>query len=179
MGNLSLLRGSSTQVLNPGLLHCRWILHQLRHKGSPVMKCSDKSYNIGTNMSLHSGPMWLISLCTLLVLMKRGMQRPWDHIKRRATKTRLVWKSLSHVRLQHPMDCSLPGSSVHGILQARILEWVAVPFSRGSSQPRDWTQASRIVGRLRQERVLKEANPQLCLEVLLGVRMGRTFLHSK
>ena len=36
-----------------------------------------------------------------------------------------------------PMDCSLPGSSVHGILQARILEWVAMPFSRGSSQPRD------------------------------------------
>ena len=36
-----------------------------------------------------------------------------------------------------PMDCSPPGSSVHGILQARILEWVAFPFSRGSSQPRD------------------------------------------
>ena len=35
------------------------------------------------------------------------------------------------------MDCSLPGSSVHGILQARILEWVAMPSSRGSSQPRD------------------------------------------
>ena len=39
---------------------------------------------------------------------------------------------------------SLPGSSVHGILQARILEWVAVPFSRGSSQPRDQTQVSCI-----------------------------------
>ena len=36
-----------------------------------------------------------------------------------------------------PMDCSLPGSSVHGILQARILEWVAISFSRGSSRPRD------------------------------------------
>ena len=35
------------------------------------------------------------------------------------------------------MECSLPGSSVHGILQARILEWVAIPFSRGSFQPRD------------------------------------------
>ena len=40
----------------------------------------------------------------------------------------------------------LPGSSVHGILQARILEWVAIPFSRGSSQPRDWTQVSCIAG---------------------------------
>ena len=37
-------------------------------------------------------------------------------------------------------DCSLPGSSVHGILQTKTLEWVAIPFSRGSSQPRDWTQ---------------------------------------
>ena len=43
-----------------------------------------------------------------------------------------------------PMDCSLPGASVHGILQERILEWVAVPFSRGSSQPRDRTQVSEL-----------------------------------
>ena len=45
-----------------------------------------------------------------------------------------------------PMDYSLPGSPVQGILQARILEWVAFLFSRGSSQPRDQTQVSRIVG---------------------------------
>ena len=45
------------------------------------------------------------------------------------------------------MDCSPPGSSIHEILQARILEWVAVPFSKGSSQPRDWTQVSHIAGR--------------------------------
>ena len=43
------------------------------------------------------------------------------------------------------MDCSPPGSSVHWISQARILEWVTVPFSRGSSQPRDWTCVSCIV----------------------------------
>ena len=46
------------------------------------------------------------------------------------------------------MDCSLPGSSVNGILQARTLEWVAMPSSRGSSQPRDRTQVSHIAGRL-------------------------------
>ena len=39
------------------------------------------------------------------------------------------------------------GYTVHGILQARVLEWVAFPFSRGSSQPRDWTQVSHIAGR--------------------------------
>ena len=53
----------------------------------------------------------------------------------------------SCLTLCDPMDCSLPGSSVHGIFQARILEWVAISFSRRSSQPRDWTQVSRIVGR--------------------------------
>ena len=46
-----------------------------------------------------------------------------------------------------PMDCSPPGSSVRGILQARILEWVAISFSRGSSRPRDWAQVSCIAGR--------------------------------
>ena len=45
------------------------------------------------------------------------------------------------------MDCSPPGSSVHGILQARILEWVAISSSRESSQPRDRTQVSCIAGR--------------------------------
>ena len=47
-----------------------------------------------------------------------------------------------------PMDWSPPGSFVHGILQARKLEWVAISFSRGSSRPRDWTQVSRIAGGL-------------------------------
>ena len=46
------------------------------------------------------------------------------------------------------MDCSPPGSSIHRILQARILEWVAIFFSRGSSQPRYWTWVSHIAGRL-------------------------------
>ena len=46
-----------------------------------------------------------------------------------------------------PLDCSLPGSSVYGISQARILEWVAIPFSRGSSQPRDGIWVSCIAGR--------------------------------
>ena len=48
-----------------------------------------------------------------------------------------VLSHFSHVRLCNPMDCSLPGSSVHGILQAKILEWVTVSSSRASSQPRD------------------------------------------
>ena len=53
----------------------------------------------------------------------------------------------SCLTLCDPVDCSPPGSSVYGILQARILEWVAISFSRGSSQPRDWTRVSCIAGR--------------------------------
>ena len=53
----------------------------------------------------------------------------------------------SCLTLCDPMDYRLPGSSVHGILQVRILEWVAIPFSRGSLQPRDRTKVSRIAGR--------------------------------
>ena len=49
--------------------------------------------------------------------------------------------------LRDPVDCSLPGSSVHGILQARVVEWVAISFFRGSSWPRDWTWVSHIGGR--------------------------------
>ena len=47
-----------------------------------------------------------------------------------------------------PMVCSSPGSSIHGIFQGRILEWIATSFSRGSSRPRNWTRISHIVGRL-------------------------------
>ena len=49
--------------------------------------------------------------------------------------------------LCNPMDYRPPGSSVHGILQARILEWVVIAFSRGHSWPRDWTHVSCIAGR--------------------------------
>ena len=50
----------------------------------------------------------------------------------------------NHVLTLRPMDCSLPGSSVHGIFQARILKWVAIPFSRESSQTGDWIHISYV-----------------------------------
>ena len=58
--------------------------------------------------------------------------------------------------LRDPVDCSLPGFSVHAIIQA-ILEWVAIPFSRGYSQPRDRTQVSHIAGRFFIVRATREA----------------------
>ena len=62
------------------------------------------------------------------------------------SKAKVKVKSLSHVWLFVTMNCSLPGSSVQGIFQARVLEWVAISFSRGSSRPRDWTLVSCTVG---------------------------------
>ena len=60
--------------------------------------------------------------------------------------------------LQPPGLCSPPGSSVHRILQARILEWVAMSFSRGSSRPRNWTQASCTAGRFLTNWARREAH---------------------
>ena len=56
-------------------------------------------------------------------------------------------KLLSQVWLCDPMDCSLPGSSIHENFQARVLEWVDISFSKRSSPSRDWTWVSLIVGR--------------------------------
>ena len=80
----------------------------------------------------------------------------------------------SSLNLCNPMDCSLPGSSVHGLLKARILEWVAVPFSKGSSWPRDWTQVSCIVSRCftiwttREAHQCKRRRFSLWVEKILG-----------
>ena len=65
----------------------------------------------------------------------------------------VTWKKVklllaqSCLTLWDPMNCSSPGSSVHGISQARILEWIAIPFSRRSYQPRDQSRVSCIAGR--------------------------------
>ena len=58
------------------------------------------------------------------------------------------------------MDCSLPGSSIQWIFQTRILEWVSISFSRGSSQPKDWTWVSCTAGRLFTIWATREANPK-------------------
>ena len=67
--------------------------------------------------------------------------------------------------LCNPMDCSPPGSSVHGIFQTRILEWVAISFCRGSSQPRDHTRVSRTAGRCFNRWATREC---LCMMITHG-----------
>ena len=67
-------------------------------------------------------------------------------------KVKWKWRLLSRVWLCHPMN-----NTVHGIFQARILKWVAFPFSRGSAQPRDRTQVSCIAGRFFTSWATREA----------------------
>ena len=78
------------------------------------------------------------------MLQYMGLQRvgPSDRTELKESEV-----AQSYPTLCDPMDCSLPRSSLHGILQARVLEWVAISFSRGSSQPRDLTRVSHIPGR--------------------------------
>ena len=75
---------------------------------------------------------WLVQCCVLFYEKKKN-------VKLSVTQSCLT--------LRNSMDCSLLGSSVHGLLHARILEWVAISFSRGSSWPRDRTHVS-CIGRL-------------------------------
>ena len=83
------------------------------------------------------------------------------------------------------MDCSPPGSSVHGILQARIVEWVAVPFSRGSFQARDWTQAFCSTGTFFTNWATREAQEYwtVSLSLLQGIfliqQLNRDLLHCR
>ena len=68
-------------------------------------------------------------------------------------KVQVKW----HQTLCDPMDCSLSGFSVHGIFQARVLEWMAISFFRGSSRHRNRTRVSLIAGRCFTVRVTREA----------------------
>ena len=72
---------------------------------------------------------------------------PWGLRGQLVTRNKIRWWWwFSRVVVSDSIDCSPPGSSVHGILQARIVEWVAIPFSRESYWPRDWTQVFCIAG---------------------------------
>ena len=77
--------------------------------------------------------------------------------------------------LCNPMDCSLPDSPVHGILQARTLEWVGIPFSRRSSWLRDWTYVSCIAGRFFTIWATREARSLLFSYLRCKDNFGCTF----
>ena len=94
--------------------------------------------------------------------IKKGNSWTWKETAEHFPKMNVMWLNIiqfecflekvkvkvkSRPTLCSPMDCSLSGFSVHGIFQARVLEWIAVSFSRGSSWPRNRTRVSCIAGR--------------------------------
>ena len=123
-----------------GLLQCRQILLPPEPPGKPITQ------NILAFTFVYK---------TKWVHMNEGyFQNIFFHVTKEKSNTcnllfintMKVEVSQSCLTLCNPMDCSPPGYSVRGILQSRILEWVTVSFSRGSSQPRDWSQVCRTAG---------------------------------
>ena len=106
------------------------------------------------------GGTFLVYLCieTLLGHTKpRELKKQVCTIPKKWKLSMWKWVAQPCPTLCDPMDCCPPGSSVHEILQARILEWIAIIVSRGSSLPRDWTWVSHIVGRFFTIRATSEA----------------------
>ena len=127
MGSHSLLQGIFlTQGLNTGLSHCRQILYHLSHQGSPKNVIGDPTDNVNINLTIIFFPLAMspsVSPISLHACMLSHFTR---------------------VQLCNPMDCSPPGSFVHGVLQARTLEWVAISFPRGCSLSRNQTHVSCV-----------------------------------
>ena len=116
---------------------------------------------MGQRWPLYTGPMWLAPLSRLGSISWKLRQ-----CQIQILSPPVVWKKEREVTQSCPtlcdtMDCSLPGYSVHGIFHARVLEWVAISFSRRSSQPWDGTQVSCIVGRHFTIWATREAPPPL------------------
>ena len=104
-------------------------------------------------MGVEKVEAWLVYTKYLLIHWKHrrrefevGCVFKWDGVSKHTGEC-VQAQLLGCVWLSDPMDCSLPASSVHGIFQAKILEWGAISFSKRSSQPRDWTWVSHIIGR--------------------------------
>ena len=111
-------------------------------------------YQVRTQHGLENLPYWG-SLSPLLFPMGKALELMssmgfWS----RKVKVLVAQSCLT---LWDPMDCSPPGSSVHGILQTRILEWAVIYFSRGSSRPRDQTHISCIGRQILYHRATWEA----------------------
>ena len=93
---------------------------------------------------LSTRPRFQSSRLSLGAHNQRPSQKGWETLHMKVKENELAQSCLT---LRDPMKCRLSGSSVHGIFQARILEWVAISFFRGSSQPRDRTLVSSITSR--------------------------------
>ena len=136
--SLSLLQGIfSSQGLNPGLPHCRWTLYQLSHQGNAtILEWVAYPFSRGSSWP---------RIWTGVPCIAGGFFTNW------AIKVKVK------VAQSCPTLCDPIDHTVHEILQARILEWIAFPFSSRSSQPRDQTQVSRVASRFFTSWATREA----------------------
>ena len=121
-----------------------WHLSQIHYSGHDIFIPIGvrSSFRIKTNLSVPRLT-WISQMSTLLDTASYCLRSISNMLLFKASIC--VYVSVqSCPTLCDPMDCSLPGSSVHGISQVRILEWVTISSSRGSSQPRDQTHISYI-----------------------------------
>ena len=114
----------------------------------PTMESSIQSAKTRLRADCGSVPELLIAKFRLKLKKVRTSFRPFRYDLNQILMT-IEWSEVAQLCLTlcDPMDCSLPGSPVHGIFQAIVLEWIAISFSSGSSRPRDWTRVSHIVDR--------------------------------
>ena len=114
--------------------------------GNPLFHCPPETHSEGPSVGIGSCS-WRFAKCRINSGHERartGARGWWSHRILHPSSRCLCKSFQSCPTLCNPMDCSPPGSSVHEILQVRILEWVAVASCRGSSQPRDRTHVSYI-----------------------------------
>ena len=129
-------------------------------KHSLISMCSEETFPLSLFLSFLSLPVSLLPHKLLTCWFIPGkpysefgrVHKDLGYVSQTWVMCERKWKLLSHVQL-----FATPWTTVHGILQARILEWVAFPFSRGSSQPRDQTQVSHITGRFFTSWATREA----------------------
>ena len=147
--------------------HVHWVGDAIQ-SSHPLSSASPPTFNLSQHQSLFHWVSFSHQVAEVLEFqlqhqsLEKGranhfsilaLRTPWTVWEGYETRITSKWKKVkvespSHVQLfATPWTTSLPGSSLHGILQARVLEWVAISFSRGSSQSRDQTRVSRIPGR--------------------------------
>ena len=134
VGCHALLQGIfPTQRWNPGLLHCRWILYRLSHQGNPgLLEWVAYPFSRGSSWPRNGAGLSCIA-------GRFFTSRVTGEAPHAAHKVKVTHSC--------PTLCDPMYYTVHGILQAKILEWVAFHFSRGSSQRRNRTQVFCIAGR--------------------------------
>ena len=142
-----------------------------RYSGNPGHMVSRSTHNlmVSENSQVSAAAQSALRGLSVLLLLPRRQEVSAHLLLTQQESESEVAQSCP--TLYDPMDCSPPDSSVHGIFQARVLECVAIPFSGGSSRPRDRTKVSRIVGRcfticiarhyLTQQEVVLKYGPRL------------------